>query len=457
MIVRNTTQAYCAATCRRSMFLAASTAIALCAGVRAARAQEPTIPWVLGAQFNAIYQNLRPFDAPYAGANSLKSTGDSRMSHAYGVYLGGRAIGGLQVYLDVEAILGDGVSNASGLAGVTNGDVLRQGTANLPKTAYVARAFLRYTIPLASPDSDRLDAAMDQAAMTVPKRRVEIMAGKFALNDMFDLNSYAGSTRLQFENWALWENTAWDFAADTRGYTNGVVISWIEPRWILRVASAQMPTFANGNIFDGRVLADRGDEAELTLLPGDHGTVVRLLAFDNHGRMGNYGEALAIARQAGKTPDIVADDKPARVKYGFGLNIEQPLADSGATGAFTRFGWSDGATESFVFTEADQHASIGVQVAGARWARRDDRLGLAFFAHGLSSTHREYLAAGGLGFLLGDGKLDYGCECGMEAYYRVQIGRWVQISPDVQYIVNPGYNRDRGPATIVGFRLNARY
>jgi high affinity Mn2+ porin len=274
---------------------------------------------------------------------------------------------------------------------------------------------------------------------------------------MFDLNSYAGSTRLQFENWALWENTAWDFAADTRGYTNGVVVSWFEPGWILRLASAQMPTFANGNVFDGRVLVDRGDEAELTLMPGGYGAIIRLLAYDNHGRMGSYAEALNIARSTGKTPDIVADDKAGRAKYGFGLNVEQPIADSGATGVFARLGWDDGKTESFVFTEVDQHASAGVQVAGSKWARHDDRLGVAFFAHGLSDVHRAYLAAGGVGFLLGDGKLDYGCECGVEAYYRTQIGRWVQVSPDIQHIWNPGYNRDRGPATIVGFRVNARY
>lgn len=482
--MRLTTQPCCIASRRRSIFLSAFAALALCADARAAIAQDSTltmagtasaadtarssarkcdrgstcwIPWVLGAQINVIYQNLRPFDAAYSGANSLLSTGDAKTSEAYGVYFGGRVVAGLQAYLDVEAILGDGVSNVNGLGGLTNGDVLRQGATLVPRTAYVARAFLRYTIPLTSADSDRLDPAMDQAAMTVPKRRIEIMAGKFALNDMFDLNRYAGSTRLQFENWALWENTAWDFAADTRGYTNGVVLSWFEPRWILRVASAQMPTFANGDIFDGHVRDARGDEAELTLMPGDHGTIVRLLAYDNHGRMGNYAEALTVAQKTGTTPDIVADDQPGRVKYGFGVNVEQPLADSGATGLFARLGWDDGKTESFVFTEVDQHVSLGVQVAGTRWARHDDRFGFAFFAHGLSDVHREYLAAGGLGFLLGDGKINYGSECGMETYYRVQLGRWVQLSPDVQYIWNPGYNRDRGPATIVGFRFNARY
>jgi len=414
------------------------------------------VPQVLGTQITVIAQRLGRFNAPYSGPMSLVADGDRAVSHTYGIYLGARLAPRLDGYLDVEMARGNGISHASGLAGVTNGDVLRQGTADLGSGPYVARAFLRLTLPLGS-DVDAVTRGVDQLAETVATKRIEVSAGKLAASDLFDVNRYANSTRTQFMNWGLFQNTAWDFAADTRGYTNGVVLSWFEPRWILRVASAQMPTFANGDIFDGHVRDARGDEAELTLMPGDHGTIVRLLAYDNHGRMGNYAEALTVAQKTGTTPDIVADDQPGRVKYGFGVNVEQPLADSGATGLFARLGWDDGKTESFVFTEVDQHLSLGVQVAGTRWARHDDRFGFAFFAHGLSDVHREYLAAGGLGFLLGDGKINYGSECGMETYYRVQLGRWVQLSPDVQYIWNPGYNRDRGPATIVGFRFNARY
>ncbi len=272
-----------------------------------------------------------------------------------------------------------------------------------------------------------------------------------------DLNRYANTTRCQYMNWGLFQNSAWDYAADTRGYSNGVAVSWIHPAWILRAGSFQMPTFANGNHFDPDLRRARGDEAELTVTVPATGTVVRTLAYLNHARMGNYAEALAIARAAGTTPDIAADDKSGRTKYGYGLNIEQPLGDGGETGLFARLGWSDGANESFVFTEVDRAASIGVQVSGAHWGRGADRIGVAGLAHGIATGHQQYLAAGGFGFLLGDGTLTYGREEIVEGFYRGQVNQYLQIGPDVQCIRNPGYNRDRGPATVLGLRVNFRY
>jgi carbohydrate-selective porin OprB len=177
----------------------------------------------------------------------------------------------------------------------------------------------------------------------------------------------------------------------------------------------------------------------------------------NHGRMGNYAEALAIARAMNTVPDIAADDKPGRTKYGWGLNLEQPLADGGETGAFARLGWSDGKNESFVFTEVDRHVSGGVQLSGTHWGRRNDRVGIAGVRTEIVQVHRDYLNAGGLGFLLGDGRLNYGPEQIAETYYRAQLGDYFQASPDVQYVRNPGYNRDRGPATVLSLRVNFRY
>jgi carbohydrate-selective porin OprB len=195
---------------------------------------------------------------------------------------------------------------------------------------------------------------------------------------------------------------------------------------------------------------------ELTVAaPG--GAVVRALAYLNHGRMGRYAEVTASAAAQHRVPDIVADDAAGRTKYGFGLNAELPIADQGETGAFARLGWSDGRNESFVFTESDQHVSAGLQLAGARWGRTADHIGIAVAADALSSAHRDYLAAGGVGFLLGDGRLAYGSEQLLEAYYRLQIGRFVQVSPDIQHIRNPGYNRDRGPATVLGLRANVHF
>jgi high affinity Mn2+ porin len=414
-------------------------------------------PYLLGTQINVIAQDLRPLRSPYEGPNSLAARGDSKISDAYGIYSGVDAGHGLQAYLDVEMIRGGGISKVTGLAGPTNGDVLRQGTIDLGSGPYVARAFVRYTRSFASRQRDTLSAAPDQIPGTVSSNRLEITAGKFALSDLFDVNRYANSTRQQFMDWSLFQNTAWDFAADTRGYSNGIAISWIHPEWTLRAGSVQMPRLANGNVFDSDLRRARGDQIELTLTVPRTRTTARILGYLNHARMGNYAEALAIGAALRQAPDIAADDRPGRKKYGFGLNLEQPLTDGGETGIFARLGWDDGKTESFAFTEVDRHLSAGAQISGAHWGRADDRIGLAGVREGIVSVHRTYLAAGGVGFLLGDGRLTYGAEQILEGYYRLQAGRYLQLSSDLQSIRNPGYNRDRGPALVGSLRVNFRY
>ena len=395
--------------------------------------------------------------SPYEGTNSLTARGDSKISHAYGVYGGLDAGRGLQAYLDVEMIRGKGISRVVGLAGPTNGDVLRQGTIDLGSGPYVARAYVRYTHSFNSNKRDTLSRAPDQIPEIASANRIEITGGKFAASDLFDVNRYANSTRLQFMNWSLFQNTAWDFAADTRGYSNGVAIAWLHPGWAVRAGSFQMPRQANANVFDSDLRRARGDQIELTLTAPRTATVARFLTYINHARMGSYAEALAVASSLGRAPDIAADDRPGRTKYGFGLNLEQPLTDEGETGVFARLGWDDGKNESFAFTEVDRHISGGGQLSGAHWGRVDDRIGLAAVREGIVPLHRAYLAAGGLGFLLGDGRLTYGPEQILEGYYRFQAGRYVQLSSDVQRVRNPGYNRDRGPALIGSLRANLRY
>jgi carbohydrate-selective porin OprB len=169
--------------------------------------------------------------------------------------------------------------------------------------------------------------------------------------------------------------------------------------------------------------------------------------------MGDYGEALALAKATSTTPDVHANEKPGHIKYGFGINLEQPLADNGETGLFARAGWSDGHTSAWSYTEVDQHLSAGLQVSGVHWRRTEDRFGIGYSIQGLSVPHRDYLAAGGIGMLIGDGNLNYGNEQIFEVYYRIQLGRFVQLTPDFQYIWNPGFNRDRGPVTVYGLRL----
>jgi len=418
----------------------------------------PWFPQLLGAQFTYIWQDLPPFHASYSGRLSLENTGDNEGTHTYGLYFGSRLTSWVQLYTDFEMARGSGVSHAYGLAGLTDGDVIRQGSVDLGQGPYLARVYARFMIPLGK-ERDTADRGQDQVPGSEPSRRIEIKAGKFALNDDFDLNRYAGTTRYQFMDWSLWNNTAWDFAADTRGYTNGLMVGYVSPRWMLKVAAAQVSTFSNGNVFDGDIPHAYALNAELTWHPDTTGTVLRLLAYENHARMGIYRDAINIAKARDTTPCIVCDDARGRIKYGFGLNMEQPLADSGNTGIFLRAGWSDGKTEDFEFTEVDRVVSGGLQLAGHLWHRPVDRFGIAGVLEGLSKDHENYLAAGGCGFLLCDGKLRYGTENIVEAYYRFQPPYldFVQITPAIQHVDHPGYNEDRGPLYVYTIRVNLHY
>jgi high affinity Mn2+ porin len=417
-------------------------------------------PGFLGAQYTFVLQHQSALYSPYAGPLSLKAGGDTQPTNTFGFYFGWALTSWAQFYFDTEKFMGAGVSNATGLGGLTNGDVVREGANNLPKEFYIARSYLRFMLPL-GPKLAKLASGQDQIAGTEAANRLELKIGWLAVNDDFDKNRYAGSTRTEFMNWSLWDNTAWDYAADTRGYTAGFVLGYINPVWSLKYGMYRMPVHANGQQLEASLERAQGDNLELTLSPSQLSTVVRLLAYRNTARMGIYSQALAIAAADGGTPNIVADDQDGRKKYGFGINVEQPLADDGATGVFARFGWNDGKTESFAFTEVDRLASIGAQLSGSHWHRSDDVAGLAVADEGLAAWHREYLAAGGLGFLLGDGRLAYAHEQILETYYRLQLPWWswarLQLSPDYQFIRNPGFNAARGPVSFYGIRFHAEH
>ncbi|GAC1626849.1 MAG: hypothetical protein NVS9B10_15220 [Nevskia sp.] len=414
------------------------------------------LPQLVGAQYTLIRQHLDTLHSPYASNLSLRGDGDTESTNTYGVYLGWEPLKHLQLYLDLELFQGAGISGTTGLGSLTNGDAIRAGSANLAKGPYIARKVLRYTLPLGS-GTHPVARGKDSLAGEEADTRLEFRGGFVSVADDFDRNRYANDTRTQFQNWSLFNNTAWDFAADTRGYTGGGMLAYIATDWALRFGLYQVPKLANGQKLDSPLTRARGEYLELTLQPRPEGAVLRLLVYENVGNFGRYRAAINSAAAAGTTPDIVADDRRGRHKYGLALNGELPLADGGETGLFARLGWNDGRTESFAFTEVDRQLSFGAQVAGRHWGRGEDRLGLAYVIAGLSQDHRDYLAAGGQGFVVGDGRLAYGTERVLEAYYRFAPLRFLQISPDVQYIENPGYNRDRGPATVIGFRVHAEY
>jgi carbohydrate-selective porin OprB len=268
-----------------------------------------------------------------------------------------------------------------------------------------------------------------------------------------------GDDHLQFLNWTDVNNGAYDYAADTRGYTYDVMLEYDDRAWAVRFAEALMPKVANGIQLDWNVRRARAENLEIELHPhvfAARPTAVRLLSYVNHANMGDYREAVALFL-AGKTPQPIIEDtrRQGRIKYGFGVNLEQQLTAS--LRAFARFGWNEGRHESFAYTEVNQAFNLGADYRGDRWRRRHDKVGVAFISNAISKDHQEYLRLGGLGFLLGDGNLNYGRENIVESYYDAHFWRGVYGALDLQHINNPGYNRDRGPVWVPALRLHVEF
>jgi hypothetical protein len=430
-----------------------------------AKATESEKNYLIGGQITVIPQTLLPFHSSYSGQNSLvdPSKWATDWTDTYTIFLGWRPVRGLEFYVDPEMARGAGIGGAVGLAGYPNGDVLRVpgfGIGALPESPYLARYFARWTISTGS-GTAKIAAGENQIAGDAPANRLVVSAGKMAVPDIFDANTYSSSTRTQFMNWALINNAAYDYAADTRGYSDGIAFEWIHPKWAVRAGAFEMPVVPNGPVLATRWSQDQGDQIQgefyPTLVKGKEPGTIRLLAYRNIAHMGNYREALGAALGTGNPPNITATESDGAIKYGFGLNMEQPLADDGDTGVFARIGWDDGATESFAYTECDDQVSIGAQISGKRWKSPKDRVGIALLSDGLSAAHRDYLAAGGDGFLLGDGRLNYGREMIMETYYQRQFTKEFAATVDFQMIANPGYNQDRGPVPIVSARLHYEF
>jgi len=407
----------------------------------------------LSMQANFIRQQHDVFPSLYSGPNSFLGVREHATSRVETLYTGFRISKNLEILADVESAGGAGLSNALGVAGFTNVDVVRNPT--LGEDPYISRVMLHYTIPLGKETTEATRNPLSLAS-TVPVRRLELRLGKMSTVDFFDLNSVGSDSHLQFMNWATVNNGAFDYAADTRGYTYGFVAEYYSRTWAARFGEMLMPTVANGITLDWNLPRARGENFELefhpTLLP-KRASTVRALGFVNHANMGSYRQAVD-GYLSGKdsTPDVTAYRLQGRVKYGFGLNAEQELTELWR--AFGRLGWNDGRNESFAYTEIDRTAEIGTDFSGKPWHRRKDKIGAAFVANALSGDHRRYLELGGNGFILGDGGLRYGLEKILEMYYTAHVWRGISVALDYQRVADPGYNRDRGPADVVGFRIH---
>ena len=406
----------------------------------------------VAGQMNFIYQQHGDFPARYSGPQSFKSIGEQALSRVLTLYTGVRLPHGWEVVVDVESAGGLGLSDAFGLAGFTNLDVVRNPT--LGASPYLARAIVHKVIAFSSERVDVTPSPVNLAS-SLPARRLEIRAGKMGLVDFFDVNGVGGDSHLQFTNWTVDNNGAFDYAADTRGYTYGVIVEYDTPRWSVRGAEALMPTVANGIVLDWHVDHSRGENVEVELRPSST-LFVKALGYVNHANMGSYTETIA-AFESGQdpTPDITAHRQQGRIKPGVGLNVEYDSTHD--VRLFARAGWNGGDSESFAYTEVNNTVSVGGDVSGSRWRRPNDRAGLAFVSNGLSQPHREYLRLGGLGFLLGDGTLTYGREQIVESYYTAHLWRGVFASAGFQFVDHPGYNRDRGPVAVEAARLHVDF
>lgn len=404
------------------------------------------------AQWNVITQHNPAFSAAYSGPNSFKNIAETATSTVETVFAGIRLTRSLEFLYDEESSAGSGLSGTTGLAGFPNLDAVRAGGVALSPAPYAARGMLHWNIGLGGGRIANTPNYLE-LAHHLDRRRLELYFGKMSLADFFDRNAYANSDHSQFMNWTADNDGAWDYAANTRGYTYAAYAEFDDGPWTLRFAEALMTKLPNQEFLSLDLGVFRAENAEVdwAYAPASNGKM-RLLFFDDHARMGSFANALA-AWRAGRTPvpNVNAVAIPAS-EYGFAWNWQQAVGPD--LGLFARAGWNNGAQESYSYTEVNNTVEAGAQVAGRLWRRRRDHAGFAFISNGISSAHQAYLAAGGLGFQLGDGGLSYGRERIEELYYNLHVWRGISLAPDVQFFTNPGYNRARGPLQVYGLRFH---
>ncbi len=416
-------------------------------------AHSDTLPLWISAQGNYVFQWHPRFHAQYSGTNSFEHASEQAASAIETVYTALRIDPTTEAVADFESAGGSGLSGVVGLAGLPNIDAVR----HLDTTPYVARLWYRKVIALSDETYEAERTPFSQLT-TLPVRRLDIHAGKFDLADFFDLNSVANDSHMQFLNWTVVNDGAYDYAADTRSYTYGVILDFEDRYWGFRFGEALLSKRANGLNLQKNLQDAHSENYELELRPRlmpRRATTVRVLAFTNFANMGDYHQAID-QFLAGKTPmpDITAHPRQVALKYGFGINLEQDFSDE--LRGFARAGWNEGQHETWNYTECDDTVALGGDVRGNFWNRPKDKFGVAFVGNGISRNHRRYLALGGLGLDLGDGRLTYGPEKLVECYYNLPIPLHSGLfgALDVQYIDNPGYNRDRGPVIVLGARLH---
>jgi high affinity Mn2+ porin len=412
--------------------------------------------WELHGQTTFIYQGYPPFNALYSGPNSFPPEGQSRETWTVSAFLGVRLWQGGELYYNPELLQGFGVASTVGAGGYPNGEAQK---SNFPYPRYnTSRIFLRQEIGLGG-EREKVEGEYGRLSGEKDVSRVTLQVGKFSVKDLFDGNDYAEDPRLDFLNWSIWASGAFDYPADRLGLTWGFTAELNRPSWAVRAGYFLVGDQPNSNTFDMSLFSRGGyvGELEMRFKPYDRPGALRLGTWLTSTFSGSYNQAVALAAL---TPGLTANDtiaqtRQGRTKYGFYLNLQQELTDD--IGLFGRFSWNDGRTEISAFTDIDTSISLGLSIKGTAWRRPDDRIGIAGSLNQISGDHSGYLAAGGLGVLVGDGALTYAAENVVETYYAFQLAKGITATADYQFLNNPGYNAVRGPAHFFSGRLSARF
>jgi high affinity Mn2+ porin len=409
--------------------------------------------WAIHGQATITWELQPAFRSPYQGPHSLSPDANGRETIDATLYAGIRPWPGAEIWINPEVDQGFGLSNTFGAAGYPSGEAFKLGKVD--PYFLVQRGFLRQTINLGG-ENEKLEPDLNQLGGTQTANRLVFTIGKYSIVDIFDTNTYAHDPRNDFLNWSIIDQGAFDYAANSWGYTYGAAGEWYQDWWTVRAGVfdlSQAPnTAALSNGFGQRqFLAELEERHRLWDQPGK----LKLLYWLTRGNLGTYLDAVALGAATGQTPSTGAVRR-FRTKDGVGLNLEQQLAPD--FGLFARASLSQGTVEEVDFTDINQSISAGLSLTGSRWGRPDDTVGLAGAINRISHQGKLYLAAGGLGGIIGDGQLpNAGPEQILEAYYRIAVFSFAHVAFDYQFINHPAYNHDRGPVSIFGLQLHLRY
>ncbi|HEY4110974.1 carbohydrate porin [Puia sp.] len=413
--------------------------------------------WSTHFQFTGVVQGYPHFSSPYSGQNSLQPNGQHAYSVTTTAYLGHSLWKGASLFWNPEMAGGRGVSSTLGIAGFPNGETFRIG--NPEPTVYTGRLFLRQHIFLDKDHFEQLADDQNQLSERVSTSRITLTLGKFSLGDFFDGSNVSHDPRMDFMNWAFMNNGAYDYAANTRGYTFGFVAELVKPSWTLRVGTALEPIYANGPDLDEHYFHTNSEnvEFEKRYTVKGHKGVLRLLGYYNINHAPKYRDVINEKLDGTDTAmDVIFGKKYGGRKPGFGINGEQELGSS--VSAFLRLGWNNGKTATWAFAEIDNTVSGGIRIYGDGWKRKADNIGVALMTNGISNDHRDFLAAGGYGFMIGDGRLpNYGREDIAEIFYECKLFANIWGTLDYQFVEHPAYNRDRGPVSLFAARAHVEF